>query len=229
MSNTIEVYIEGDQLEAQKANQYSLYLAKKVNGSFTVIWQSMGALATTGNPSYGYKNTFDIDTPSYQVNYTTDSITTGTVTFKAGGLALPIATGQTTTLQENSLFTQAVNDGEPSDILINNELPANPKAILLDANGVNIWVNTVSGMNIGPTTLTPLYEYEIWFGYFQETGTLIVNQESTAATVSMKAGESKTITYTNGGSWVTGEPAKMLSDSEVETMERSVNKALLAK
>lgn len=48
----IIVDIAQSQIEAQKDNNYSLYLAKKVNGSYTVIWQSKGAKATVNTPSY---------------------------------------------------------------------------------------------------------------------------------------------------------------------------------
>ena len=52
MGNKITIVIEEKQLVEQKANNFSLYLAKKVNNSFTVIWQSKGAKATVGEPSY---------------------------------------------------------------------------------------------------------------------------------------------------------------------------------
>jgi hypothetical protein len=82
MSQQIILYIEEEQLIAQKENGYSLYLAKKVNNDFTVIWQSKGAVATVRNPSYQYKNTFDITTPSFNVNFTNDSVTQGDVTWR---------------------------------------------------------------------------------------------------------------------------------------------------
>ena len=43
----IIVYIEEAQLIAQKTNNYSLYLAKMVNNSFTAIWLAKPAKATT--------------------------------------------------------------------------------------------------------------------------------------------------------------------------------------
>jgi|SRR6188474_2877097 hypothetical protein len=48
-AETITVYIDPAQLAAQKRNNYNLYLAKMVNGQFTVIWQSMGPIATVDN------------------------------------------------------------------------------------------------------------------------------------------------------------------------------------
>src|SRR6185437_3461513 len=76
-TQTIQIYIDQNQLAAQKNNNYSLYLAKMVNGAYTVIWQSMGPIATVGNPSYEYSNTFDITIPSYNVNYTNSTLTPG--------------------------------------------------------------------------------------------------------------------------------------------------------
>ena len=228
MSNSITVYIEEDQLAAQKANNYSLYLAKKVNESFTVIWQSMGALATVGQPSYQYQNVFDIETPSYMVNFTNDPCTPGTVTFTSVGDNLAIDTGQETTLQATGIFTQAVNGGGVGDILIDNKLQGNPKEILLDANGNNIWVNTESGMNIGTATVTPLYSYQLWFGNLQDTGSLIAQNVSNPEVITLEDGGDATVTYNNQGAWVNGVPATMLAGPLLEAMERRVNAALLA-
>ncbi len=207
MSNTITVFIEEEQLKAQKANNYSLYLAKKVNNSFTVIWQSKGPVATVGTPSYQYENKFDIDTPSYNVNFTNDPVTEGAVTFTSGGKDCPIDTGQITTLDANGIFTEAKNGGVASDILVQNKLQANPHEILRDSEGNNIWVNTESGMNIGDATITPKYEYQLWFENYQETGSLIAKNLSNVMNIEMKAGESETVTYDNAGEWVHGEPA----------------------
>src|SRR6476646_8184896 len=97
-AETIPVYIDPSQVAAQKNNKYSLFLAKMVNGQFTVIWQSRGAIATVNNPSYEYKNHFDIAVPSYEVNYGTVTTSSGSVTFTAGGLAQTIDIGQTVEL-----------------------------------------------------------------------------------------------------------------------------------
>jgi hypothetical protein len=224
-SQQIVVYIEEEQLVAQKNNNYSLYLAKKVNNDFTVIWQSKGPVATVGNPSYQYRNTFDITTPSFMVNYTNDPVQVGDVTFTSGGKNLAISTGQITTLDQNGVFSPAKNGGKPADILINNLLQANPHEILLDAKGNNIWVNRLSGMNVGTATLTPKDQYQLWFGNIQETGSLIASNLSNQTIVSMTDGETKTITYTDTGVWVPGEPAKRLTDKEVEALHARVLKA----
>lgn len=219
MSNTITVYIEEEQLKAQKDNNYSLYLAKKVNDSFTVIWQSKGAIATVNVPAYQYHNEFDINTPSYMVNYTNDPVQSGDVTFTSGGKNLSINTGQTTVLNANGIFEAAKNGGDPSDVLINNELQANPHEILLDSKGNNIWVNRESGMNIGTATITPKYEYQLWFGNIQETGSLIAENRSNIATVSLQAGDAKTITYDNSGDWINGEPANAFRRKNKQKIE----------
>ncbi len=218
MSQTITLYIEQDQLEAQKNNNYSLYLAKKVNDDFTVIWQSKGPVATVKNPSYQYKNIFDIATPSFMVNYTNDPVKQGDVTFTSGGKNQAISTGQSTILDANGVFSPPRNDTTPSDIVINNKLQGNPHEILLDATGKNIWVNRASGMNIGTATLTPKSEYQLWFGNRQETGSLIAQNLSNATVQKMVDGQSITITFTNQGTWVNGEPADKLSATEVKAL-----------
>ncbi|APC17002.1 hypothetical protein BLL42_15135 [Pseudomonas frederiksbergensis] len=217
-SNQIILYIEEDQLAAQKNNNYSLYLAKQVNGSFTVIWKSKGPVATVNTPSYQYRNTFDIATPSFNVNYTNDPVTSGDVTFTSGGKNLPISTGQKTILNPNGIFSPAQNGGVSSDILITNQLQGNPREILLDSNGNNIWVNRQSGMNIGTATLTPLNNYQLWFGNTQATGSLIAVNVSNTYAVTVKDGGSVTLTYTNSGTWITGEPANKLSAKQVEAL-----------
>lgn len=49
-SHTVIVSIDQSQIVAQKANNYGLYLAKKVNGAFTVIWQAIGPIPTVDKP-----------------------------------------------------------------------------------------------------------------------------------------------------------------------------------
>lgn len=225
-SQQIVVYIEEEQLVAQKNNNYGLYLAKKVNNDFTVIWQSKGPKATVGNPSYQYQNTFDIATPSYMVNFTNDPVQSGAVTFTSGGKNLAISTGQITTLTANGVFTPAKNGGNPGDVLVNNQLQANPHEILLDDKGNYIWVNRQSGMNIGTATLTPKSQYQLWFGNLQETGSLIASNLSDPTVVTMTDGQTKIITYTNSGTWVTGAPAKLLSEKEVEALHARVLRAV---
>jgi hypothetical protein len=156
------------------------------------------------------------------VNYTNDPVTTGNVTFTSGGKNRPISTGQSTILDTNGTFSPPKNDTKPSDILIVNQLQANPHEILLDAKGQNIWVNRESGMNIGTATLTPKSEYQLWFGNLQETGSLIAQNLSYSTTVSVVDGQSVTITYTNAGVWVAGEPADRLSDKDVAALHARV-------
>ncbi|RON08247.1 hypothetical protein BK659_16965 [Pseudomonas brassicacearum] len=223
MSQQIILFIEEEQLKAQKDNNYSLYLAKKVNNDFTVIWQSKGPVASVGNPSYQYKNTFDITTPSFMVNYTNDPVTTGNVTFTSGGKNRAISTGQSTVLDVNGIFSPPANkDAKPSDVVIINQLQANPHEILLDAAGKNIWVNRQSGMNIGTATLTPKSEYQLWFGNIQETGSLIAQNLSNPTQQKLVDGDSIVITYTNSGTWVNGEPANRLSAKQVQELHARV-------
>lgn len=201
-----------------RKNNYSFYLAKKVNDDFTVIWQSKGPVATVDSPSYQYKNTFDITTPSFIVNFTNDPVRVDDLTFSSGGGDLAIGTGQTTTLQDTGILTPAKNGGKALDILINNELQGNPHEILLDSNGNYLWVNRLSGMNIGTATLTSKNEYQLWFGNIQETGTLIATNLSSAYVATLQDGGSIVLTYNNNGKWVTGEPAERLSAAEVKAL-----------
>ncbi len=205
-AETIVVYIDTAQLALQKQNNYSLYLAKKVNGQFTVIWQSFGPLAVAGNPGYVYRNTFTIAVPNYGVNYGTVTTTGGSVTFQGSGDPVSISIGQTVDLSALGIFGTPTNTGTPGDIIITNELQDNPHVILLDDAGNPIFVDAQSGMDPGgPATLTPIDTYQIWFDNFQDTGTIISHQTSAIATVVFDGGTTeKIISFTSAGTWEDG-------------------------
>lgn len=201
-AQTIQIYIDPSQVAAQKENTYSLYLAKMVNGVFTILWQSMGPTASAGNPSYEYSNTFDITIPSYSVNYTNSTLTPG-LGFTSSGLNTPIVVGQKVNLDEYGMFGE-VTQGTSGVITINNKLQGNPHEILLDASGNSVYVNTVSGMDIGIAVLTPIDTYQIWFGSYQVTGTIIADNRSNVATVIFSGQTEQTISYNSNGQWVEG-------------------------
>lgn len=228
MSNqTIIIYIEEEQLVAQKVNNHSLYLAKKVNNTFTVIWISKPPLPTTNQPTYQYKNTFDITNTSYMVNFTNTPVQEGDINFSSGGKNLPINTGQITTLSQYGVFSPAKNGGTPGDVSINNQLPANPSDILLDSTGLSLWVNCTGGMNIGVATMTPQNEFQVWFGPTQAAGTLIPSNLSNPYVISVNDGETKTVTYTDNGVWVNGEPTVRLTAEEVTALHIRVDRAVM--
>ncbi|MNG07997.1 hypothetical protein D3C84_913270 [compost metagenome] len=79
-------------------------------------------------------------------------------------------------------------------------------------------------MNIGTATLTPLDQYQLWFGNLQQTGSLIAQNLSNPYVATLRAGDSFILTYNNEGDWVTGEPAKRLSDKEVAELHAKVAK-----
>ncbi|MBT2372738.1 hypothetical protein [Pseudomonas fluorescens] len=214
-TETIVVYIDLAQIDAQKSNNYSLYLAKKVNGAFTIIWQSRGVLATVGTPSYEYKNTFDIALPAYQLNYGNITETEGAISFTSGGKAVPIELGQKVSLNEKGLFGAPKNGGTAGALLVDNKLAGNPHEILNDSDGNPVFINRVSGMDIGTAELTPVDEYQVWFDSYQATGTIIAHNASNPATVTFSGGTvSKTINYTSAGKWEDGEPASLELDIE---------------
>ncbi len=225
-TQTIVVYIEEEQLIAQKTNNYSLYLAKKVNSTFTVIWLAKAPLPKTGQPTYQYKNTFDIASNSYMVNFTNTPLQEGDINFTSGGKNLPINTGQKTTLNQYGVFSPAQNGGIPGDILINNQLPAFPRAILLDSTGQSIWVSS-TGMDTSPTTLTPKNDFQLWFGPTQVAGSLIPSSASNVYVVTVNDGETQTVTFTNSGTWVSGEPAMRLTADEVIALHVRVDHAVM--
>ena len=215
-SEKIIVYIDPGQLAAQKNNNYSLFLAKKVNGVFTVIWQSMGPVATVTNPiSYEYNNTFIIQVPSYQVNYGSINDTGGPISFNSAGEAVSIDLGQTVTLDKNGIFGTSENGGPTGVIRVINSLEGNPHELLADNNGNPVFFNQDSGMDIGDADLTPIDEYQLWFDNFQQTGTMIAHNVSNAGLVVFSGEDSQTISYNAAGVWESG-PLNVTRRTEAE-------------
>ncbi|MET3135057.1 hypothetical protein AAKU55_005360 [Oxalobacteraceae bacterium GrIS 1.11] len=218
-AQSISVYIDVQQLEAQQANNYSLYLAKQVNGVFNVIWQSLGPVATVGNPGYEYNNNFQIAIQAYEVNYGTVTTADGLVTFSAKGQPATMNLGETVDLTTGGEFKNVSNGGPTGTLTITNALAANPHEILCDNQGNTIFVNTSSGMDIGPATLTPVDQYQLWFGSLVDTGTIIANNNSNIGTVTFDGTDTQTISYTAAGTWEAGPlpSSRIVFDPEVPT------------
>jgi hypothetical protein len=211
-AETITVFIDPAQLAALKNNNYSLFLAMKVNGQFTVIWQTRGPVATVGAPSYEYKNTFQVGLPSYQVNYGSVVESGDSAAFQASGLARSIELGQTVALDHMGLFGAPTNDGQPGVIAINNQLQGAPNAALLDNTGNLIFVNVQSGMDIGMATLWPIDTYQLWFGDDQNAGTVIDHNVGNFGIVTFAAvGPDQVVSYNAQGQWQDGPLAQALA------------------
>ncbi|UMR28856.1 hypothetical protein MJ904_17265 [Massilia sp. MB5] len=204
-AQTITVYIDPTQQEAQQNNNYSLYLAKKVNDTFTVIWQSLGPLPTSTQPGYNYENTFQIAVPSYEVNYGTVTEKQGSVIFQGAGISIAINLGQSVDLSAGGEFYNIQNDGLPGTITVHNARQGNPHEILCDQSGYPIFVNIESGMDVGKATLTPIDTYQIWFGSYQESGTIIADNIGNTGIITFEDSDNATISYTKDGEWVQGK------------------------
>jgi hypothetical protein len=105
-AETINVQIDPAQFAAQKKNNYSLFLAKKVNGVYTVIWQSKGAVPSVGHPTYGPNDSFSIATPTYEVNYTNELPSSPGIKITASGNAETMGVGETITLYPTHFKTR---------------------------------------------------------------------------------------------------------------------------
>jgi hypothetical protein len=209
-AETITVYIDPQQLAAQKDNNYSLFLAKMVNGQFTVIWQANGPFATPRSPAYEYLNTFPIGVPNYQVNYGT----VGGGGFTAAGVPQAIEIGQSVALDQDGVF-ETPTGGMSGQITIFNQLPGNPNAALFDNAGNLIFANVDSGMDIGMVTLAPVDTYQLWFGGDQGTGTIIAFNVSNSTTVTFGGGEANAVvSYTAQGQWQSGPLGQVQSTDQ---------------
>ena len=221
----ITVYIDPVQLSVQKTNNYSLFLAKMVNGRFNVIWQSRGPIATVTNPADEYRNTFMIEVPSYEVNY-------GEITTTGGRRHLLCKRARAERLHRpdseprpNGTFDPPTNNGTAGEITINNQLAGNPHAILLDNAGQPIFVDIESGMDNGvATTLTPIETYRFWFDNFQDTGTLIPDSVGNGAIVTFSGGATtQVISFNQSGQWQTGPLAQTVDLAEMAGLGQEGN------
>lgn len=225
----VTVYIDPQQIKAQKKSSYNLYLAKMVNGAFTVIWQSYGAVAAVNKPSYEPRNDFDITVPNYEVNYGNVTQQSGSVSFTSSGIAETISLGQSVKLDNDGLFdSPSSSGGTAGEITINNGLEGNPNVILFDAQGNPIFVDTASGMDVGQTTLTPIDTYQVWFASEQDTGTIIAKNVSNVGTVTFSGGTTEqAITYNAAGDWVPGAPSETLDLMTGDTLRDATPVAVL--
>lgn len=202
-AETIKVEIDIDQFTAQKKNNYSLFLAKMVNGKYTVIWQSKGAKGSATKPSYGPRDTFKVNTPNFEVNYTNELPSGDGIQITASGVPVTMGLEETAKLNENGVFGAPAGGGKTGSITIENKLAGNPHEILSDSDGNPIFVNKVSGMDIGEAVLTPIDHYQIWFDNKQKTGTMISHNASKVGEVTFDGSSSvETISYTADGEWV---------------------------
>ena len=202
-AETIKVEIDIDQYAAQKHNNYSLFLAKKVNGKYTVIWQSKGAKASATKPSYGPRDTFSVNTPNFEVNYTNELPSGDGIKISATGVPVTMGLDQTVALDDDGVFGSPAGGGKTGSITVENKLGGNPHEILSDTEGNPIFVNKVSGMDIGEAVLTPIDQYQIWFDNKQKTGTMISHNASKVGEVTFDGSSSvETISYTADGEWV---------------------------
>jgi hypothetical protein len=203
-AETITVLIDPTQLTMQRESDYSLFLAKMVNGQFTVIWQALGPNA------YEYQNTFQIGVPNYQVNYGA----VGGGGFTAAGVPQAIEIGQSVALDQDGVF-EAPTGGMSGQITIFNQLPGSPNAALSDNAGHPIFVNVESGMDIGMATLAPVDTYQLWFGNDQGTGTIIAFNVSNSTTVTFGGGEANAVvSYTAQGQWQSGSLEQVQSTDQ---------------
>lgn len=202
-AETIKVEIDIDQFTAQKKNNYSLFLAKMVNGKYTVIWQSKGAKASPTKPSYGPRDTFSIETPKYEVNYTNTLPSGEGMEITASGVPVTMGLHESVGLDEDGVFGPPSGDGKTGSVTVHNKLAGNPHEILSDNDGNPIFINSESGMDIGDAVLTPVDHYQIWFDNKQKTGTMISHNASKIGEVTFDGSSSvETISYTADGEWV---------------------------
>ena len=203
-AQSIKVEIHQNQVSRQKQNGYNLMLAKKVNGNFTVIWQSRLANAAT-DATYEQHNTFDIQVDSYMVGYTNDKVQSGSVDFTSGAGPVPIELSQKVKIDKYGVIGKADYGGTPGTIIIENELGSSPHEILTDSKSKPLFINRESGMDLGTSILTPQDEYQIWFQSHLEAGSIIVDNISHAINVVFGAGDTvKTVSFNADGEWQHG-------------------------
>jgi hypothetical protein len=219
MTKSVTVLIPND-VDELKQNGYQLCFAKKVNNTFSVVWQSYGPPSGGITPQGDFYAT-NIFTwvPLYQI-FGTNSFQTG-VTVSAITNQQNITLGQQATLDQYGTFGQAVSGGPTTGItLVNNYGMIHPalNSISTGPDGVQrttaVYV-AQDEIETGSDILTPIDVVQIWFAQNIVTSTMISQAVSNATTVDLTTTDSATVKYDAGAWSVPAATSAMVSDPKL--------------
>jgi hypothetical protein len=197
VTKTVDIQIADDDLTTLKQNGYSLCFAKKVNDSYTVVWQS--------STQYLSDNTFSWH-PSYQL-FGTNTFQ-GSVVVKATTKIQSCDLGQICVLDSNGLLQPASDGGKATVLTFDNEFGlihpgVNCLATNIEGNQVSTPIYVAQNAIVsGNDELTPVDIVQVWFQQNILTSTMLSNAVSNAVEIDMTSTNLATRLY-QGGKWTT--------------------------
>ncbi|KAL1945652.1 hypothetical protein VTO73DRAFT_1654 [Trametes versicolor] len=225
MSFSLTVTVNSADIAPLKAAGYKLCLAKKVNGTFNVIWQG-------GN--FLYRNTFTWSS-KYQV-FGADDYANGALV-QASTEVVAIQFGQTATLDANgSMHPAGGTPNSSGTFRVSNQYGAINIGVNGFLNGVYapIYVSPTPFVS-GPVDLTPEEEVLVWFDTTHVTGMMIAESISNSINIDFTQVASRSVTYASvagKGAWSLDGQLALSRTYDVRTNRFTIDKptpALLSK
>ena len=144
--------------------------------------------------------------------YYTQQLPGGGLAPVVSGNPVDMSAGEVVTLDRAGEFgVPTGSGGVQGSLIINNKRANFPHACVNDSSGNTIFV-AEEGMNKGENKMTPKEVYQVWFGQFQETGTMIYSSLGSVGNIDLTGGINGAITYTNEQAWQEGAPATLEAD-----------------
>jgi hypothetical protein len=198
VQKVVTIEIAPGDLSLLKKSGYKLCFAKKVGTEdYNVVWQSYDAYLSNNEFSW---------TPQYQLF--ASNVFKENVQVNVSTNIVNIGLGQTSTLDENGLLSQAITGGpDVSFTFVNNYAPIHPGVNQLstgiDGNQVStpIYV-AVNQVVTGNTVLTPVETILVWFEQNVQTSTMFSTSRSKAIEIDLTFDNTAGRLY-EGGQWKT--------------------------
>lgn len=195
MSNlkTLVVNIESEILTTLKQSGYVLCVAKKVNDSYTVIWQGIEQLLA--------KNTLQWQ-PKYQL-FGSNSFSSG-ILVSASTDTQEIQGGQACLLTVDGALESATGSVDSSKpFMMENEYGSiHPGVNIVQPNGDTLPIYVAEGEAIkGSVSLLPKENLRVWFQQDVVTGTMISKVTGNIIDLDFTGVQQHTITFTNDQIW----------------------------
>ncbi|MCQ8783883.1 hypothetical protein [Mangrovibrevibacter kandeliae] len=205
MGKSVVIQISSSDLATLKQAKYQLCFAKKVNDTYSVVWQSAS--------DYLVSNTFSW-VPAYKM-FATNNFQAG-VKVSVQTQIVPIGLGQQATLDADGNLGSAVDGGTPNSLTLNNKYkPIHPGlqsvSTTIDGKQVTtpIYVSPQE-MVLGIDTLTPVEVVQVWFQQNITTSTMISEAVSNSVEIDLTETDTATRLY-SGGVWSTPSGKMMMS------------------
>lgn len=194
---TVLIKVAVEDLEKLKDSQYKLCFAKKVNGTYNVIWQS--------SSDYLENNTFSW-TPSYML-FGTNTFQHG-VTVDVRTNTVAVGLGQTAVQDAAGHIQDAYNDptSPAESITLDNNYGWIHPGLLATSTDIDGRTSSTpiyvaqKPISQGSDALTPVESVQVWFEQDVATGTMFSIAKSNVAQIDLTTSNTATRLY-KGGQW----------------------------